>query len=164
MKDRIKQLQDSLGLTQKDYARFLESSEAMISNIYKGRTAPTMNIVNAVKSKLPNINTDWLLFGEGEMYKDSEGVATSSETDPSAVQPSLFDAFDVPSSSAPVSRTASRPSSVNQKKPTANNNNVVATDVTFAAGNNFDIKQRKITEIRVFFDDQTYESFVPRKD
>ena len=68
MKDRIKQLMESQHMTQKSFSEFLEKSQGTISSIFTGRTRPTLDIIEAIKTKFPEVSINWLLFGTGEMY------------------------------------------------------------------------------------------------
>ena len=54
-------------MTQQVFAQFIEMSPASLSSIFNGRTKPTLNIVEAIKKKSPDISTDWLMFGSGSM-------------------------------------------------------------------------------------------------
>ena len=67
MKDRIRQIMESLHMSQQVFAQFIEMSPASLSGIFTERTRPTLNTVEAIKKKIPNINTDWLMFGSGSM-------------------------------------------------------------------------------------------------
>ena len=71
MKDRIHQLMESLHMTQKTFAEFLGISPASLSSIFNGRTNPSTGITMAIRSKIPDISLDWLMFGEGSMYKSA---------------------------------------------------------------------------------------------
>ena len=55
-------------MTQQTFANFIGMSAASLSSIFNNRTKPTLNTVEAIKAKIPNINVDWLLFGTGEMF------------------------------------------------------------------------------------------------
>ena len=68
MKDRIRQIMESQHMTQQLFADYIGQSPATLSSIFNGRTRPTLNIVEAIKKKIPHINTDWLMFGSGDMY------------------------------------------------------------------------------------------------
>ena len=65
MKDRIRQIMESQHMTQQVFAQFIEMSPASLSSIFNGRTKPTLNIVEAIKKKIPDISIDWLMFGSG---------------------------------------------------------------------------------------------------
>ena len=143
MKDRIKLIMDNLQMTQQTFAGFLNISPASLSSIFNGRTKPTMNIVEAIKEKMPSISTDWLIFGTGSMYVDDaqkqENSASlfSSETDADLLN------FEDLSSALP------------EKESSKKDLGAVVKII--------DKPQRKITEIRIFYDDQTWESFSPEK-
>ena len=67
-KDRIKQIMEDQKMTQQLFADFLQQSPATLSSIFNGRTRPTLNIVDAIKAKIPDISIEWLLYGSGDMY------------------------------------------------------------------------------------------------
>ncbi len=54
-------------MTQQEFAARLDISPASLSSIFNGRTNPTNNHVQAIHRAFPNININWLLFGEGDM-------------------------------------------------------------------------------------------------
>lgn len=154
MKDRIRQLMEVQHMTQQSFAAFLGMSPAILSSIFNGRTKPTLNTVEAIKTKIPKINTDWLVFGKGDMYISDNPVNDTqnhqAESDDEVVldfaaddQQSLF--------TEPSPVTSSR----QNERP---HQEIIRQEVKY-----IDKPQRKITEIRVYFDDQTYETFEPKK-
>lgn len=155
MKDRIKQIMESQHMTQQTFASFIGMSAASLSSIFNNRTKPTLNTVEAIKSKIPNISTDWLMFGRGSMYEDGtspEGTGNDSDvttTDATSAdsgniaQDDLFGTV-APNEARPVSAP---PSPVREPK----------TEIRYV-----ERPQRQITEIRIFFDDGTYETFSPQ--
>ena len=86
MKDRIRQIMESQHMTQQVFADFIGLAPATLSSIYNERTRPTISVVEAIKKKIPNISTDWLMFGSGDMY-----VASPASPAPAD---SLFSADD----------------------------------------------------------------------
>ena len=155
MKDRIRQIRESQHMTQKTFASFIDLSEGSLSSIFNGRTKPTLNIVDAIKRKLPAVNTDWLLFGKGKMFDDDSfevnDEAEGQNRQPSTEPASLFDDAPFPHYSPSIGMQGS-PSSVRPGRIAANPDIIIK-----------EAPKRQITEIRVFFDDQTWESFVPKK-
>ena len=164
MKDRIRQIMESQHMTQQVFADFIGLAPATLSSIYNERTRPTLSVVEAIKKKIPNISTDWLMFGSGDMY-----VASSASPAPAD---SLFPAeegglnggqivhnpmldFDQPQSPT-LQQGPQAPYSFNSVKSTPSN--IERTEVKI-----IDKPQRKVKEIRVFYDDQTWETFVPEK-
>lgn len=70
MKDRIRQLMEAQHMTQQMFAQFLGMAPATLCSILNERTKPTLNTVEAIRNKFPNINIDWLMFGNGTMFVD----------------------------------------------------------------------------------------------
>ena len=87
MKDRIRQIMESQKMTQQEFADYIGLAPATLSSIFNGRTRPTLNVVEALKKKIPNISIDWLMFGSGDMFVSSQSDFLESEPTSS---PSLF--------------------------------------------------------------------------
>ena len=124
------------GLSQKDFATALHQSEGTLSSIFTGRTNPSNKIVNAIHESYPNVSITWLMFGEGEMLTDAH---SSSGQDAGVVQ----------HSSGNDARTPI-PDSLFDLPASPQIHEVVKY---------VDKPQRKISEIRVFYDDGTFETF-----
>ena len=157
MKDRIRQIMDSQHMSQQVFADYLGVGAATLSSIFNGRTRPTLNIVEAVKKKIPNINTDWLMFGSGEMFlPDNSTLFQSNEggETPSLSQSPMLE-FESSASPTPQNGPSTTPiiNSVKSTRLEMPRDEVKVVDKP----------QRRITEIRVFYDDQTWETFVPQK-
>ncbi len=145
-------------MTQQVFADFLGIAPATLSGIFNDRTKPTINIVEAIKRKLPVISTDWLMFGTGQMYLDASAPSpTPEEEKPSSASLFQDSLFDFEQSARPKAPTAIQPSPV----PPVNRSAQPEMKVDYMK--NQDKTTRKVTEIRVFYDDQTWESFVPAK-
>lgn len=141
MKDRIYQLMKTLGMTQKEFASKLCVAEGTLSSIFNGRTKPTSNLVNAVHTFFPEVNINWLMFGEGDMYVSAHDDApkpSSGETEQSS--------FSFPET--PSEPMVSVPPILEEIRDTVKK---------------LDKPKRKPIEIRVFFDDGTFEIFAPRQ-
>lgn len=163
MKDRIRQLMELKQMTQQSFAEYIEMSPASLSSIFNGRTKPTLNIVEAIKKKFPDINIEWLMFGTGEMFTTNTSHNATLNSNESKSNSNInFDEQDIKKSSDIFSDTATHEnntlgggsiSSVRMTRP-----EIAQEEVKF-----IDKHQRKITEIRVYFDDLTFETFVPSK-
>lgn len=154
MKDRIRRIMESQHMTQQVFAQFIKISPATLSGIFNGRTNPSLNIVEAIKNSLPSISTDWLLFGNGPMYIDvSKGESVASAGGSADSKEALFD-FETPSTA---------PSIASQTGGLIQGVNSTPKNMEQFVVKNIDKPQRKITEIRIFFDDQTWETFLPKK-
>lgn len=141
-------------MSQQVFAQFIEMSPASLSSIFNGRTRPTLNIVEAIKKKIPNINTDWLMFGSGAMFTDSDTTSFVTSDDQHAVTEPTLDFDDNTYSTTPSAIPAAGVGNgVRNTHP-----EVVREEIKYV-----DKPQRKITEIKIYFDDLTYETFVPSK-
>ncbi|WP_254880764.1 helix-turn-helix domain-containing protein [Segatella copri] len=195
MKDRIRQIMEDQKLNQQSFAQLIGKSTATLSNIFNDRTKPTLDIVDAIKKKFPQVNTEWLLFGTPPMYINKvEGGAAASSSGASvgagsmgtedsldmyggasasagmgaqggmpgaggvaggAMEPSLDFGADGQDSSPASPSLFDQPQMHGVKRTPKN--------IANAAVKIVDKPQRRITEIRIFYDDQTWETFVPKK-
>ena len=169
MKDRIREIIDWANLSQQDFANRLGISPASLSSIFTGRTNPTNNHVQAIHRVFPEINVNWLLFGEGGMLSspvtsEEPGVTAESPTSISEASPVLENGKMMPMfSEDDFAAKSAAPSSLHHTSTPRRENtmNRVAGFQYMDSMKNIDKHVRKIKEIRVFFDDGTYESFVP---
>ena len=160
IEDRIRQIMESENLSQQDFAKLLEISPASLSSIFNGRTRATHNHTNAIHKAFPNLNINWLLFGEGEMYEKGGAINNASVNGHDMPSQDGFKVYDnnpaVSSVNGPFMEAA-RPG-YPQNYFDNRDSREPSKDVK-----KFDVKPRQVKEIRVFFDDGTYESFVPQK-
>lgn len=155
MKDRIRQLMEVQRLTQQSFAEMLNISPASLSSIFNDRTKPTINHVDAIRKSFPNINLDWLMYGVGDMFKPSDDV----KNEPSPLTPGIQQtdlAFDF--TEPHTSPLQSSDSLQVRQQMTVQHNKPEIQQVKI-----IDKSERKIAEIRIFYDDQTWETFLPKK-
>ncbi len=141
-------------MTQQEFADFLGQSPATLSSIFNGRTRPTLNIVDAVKAKIPNISIEWLLYGSGDMY-----ISHPDETAPqnaTAGGQDLMLNFDGPAEANAPKNTPQASYYHQGIKPSRPES--IREEVRI-----IEKEPRRVTEIRVYYDDQTYETFLPAK-
>lgn len=153
MKDRIRQLMERQHMQQNTFANFVGISPATLSGILNGRTKTTNDTIFALKDKFPNLRLDWIMLGKGPMFDDEkssseDGKSTSSPT------PQSFSA--APNGEQDLFSSAERRVSGLGVQTTPNKSGQEVVKY-------IDKPQRKITEIRIFYDDQTWETFVPKK-
>ena len=172
MKDRIKRIIESQHMTQQEFAENIKVAPATLSSIFTGRTAPSLKIVDAIKSRFPDICTDWLLFGRGAMtdYRNSEAGASFNSPIPHSTNYTPdFDTTPEAATSdntiAPVGFNIDNRASADT--PTAETLETVQPESSSKTKGiqlvkNFDKHERHIVEIRIFYDDQTWETFVPK--
>jgi len=152
-------------MPQMKFASYIGMSPASLSSIFNDRTRPTLNTVEAIKNKIPNVNTDWLLFGKGSMFVEDTPTPEDTPSPDSGGERDLF-------SAGMSSGTSVRNNTSYNKRPSGDRRQEGLLD--FDGGSDrdsakitevkyIDRPQRKITEIRVFFDDQTFVTFAPKE-
>lgn len=151
MKDRIKKLMESQHMTQKEFAKFTGINEATLSGIFNDRTRPTLQTVDAIHNRFPKLSVEWLMFGTGPMEVGASAAsAPSSSTEESASSNSQNAASSPLLFDTPSQQETSHKGEFSKEGP--------KTVIKY-----IDKPQRHITEIRIFYDDQTWESFTPKK-
>ena len=180
MKDRIRQLMEAQHMNQMAFAKFTNIGTASLSSIFTGRTRPTMNHVIAIMNAFPNVNPTWLIKGEGGMmlteqlssshnsenFPSNEGAGDAQTSSSEAVELDGRNTdnmtVDLPLFNKPIPKSTIHPSVL----PPVNTNTSEKYSKMSRSGGALVVPQvtghRKITEIRVFFDDQTWEAFVPK--
>ena len=146
MKDRISALMKYMGMSQKNFAAEICISEGALSSIFSGRTKPTLNTVNNIHERFPEVNMGWLMDGKGEMFTIPPSTtlqADSSEDGTSVVHQS---------SGIPIQSGFLGAQTGSVQMP-------LQTPVSIPEGKNLDKPLRRIAEIRVFYDDGTFETF-----
>lgn len=69
MKDRLKILRNTLGLTQEKFADRINIKRNTLANYEIGRNEPIDAVVSLICREF-NVNEDWLRTGKGEMFKE----------------------------------------------------------------------------------------------
>ena len=148
-------------MTQQVFADFIGQSPATLSSIFTGRTRPTLKVVEDIKAKIPDISTEWLLWGAGSMYVTHSEASPEAPSAPVPSQEQLL-SFDDPNM-VPPANSYQAPN--NQRVLPGYQQGVRNTHLEFRAEETkiIDKAPRRVTEIRVYYDDQTYETFVPAK-
>ena len=150
-------IQDAQQMSQREFADALGISPSSLSSIYNGHTSPTNNHVQAIHRRFPEISITWLLFGEGDMMQRDNDSATS----PSVSADSQNDSVrfsGLPETQQVASQDANKPQSLTAESG-ASGQVVVREIVKY-----IDKPQRRITEIRVFYDDGTFDTFSGKRD
>ena len=156
------------GMTQKIFAQELKLGEATVSGIFNGRTNPSMATVQAIHNRFPEVSVQWLMFGDGEMFNsdadtDAQGTVQGAGADHNTAVDDLSPAGSVDYAQGlfpgmPVDgQPASHASAFSPSQRGAMGHEPAPQIKVIEKY--LDKPQRKITEIRIFFDDGTYETF-----
>lgn len=149
IKDRFKLIMDREKLTAGAFAESIGVAQATISHILGPRNKyPSTDIILRLHQRYSDINLNWLLTGEGNMSNDS------NSTEEGIFDYPLF--AEKPENPANESNETENRKEIaleTQQKPPKE---IVKQEIIYK-----ERPPRKITEIRIFFDDNTYETFKP---
>lgn len=163
MKDRIRLIMEAEDMSPARFADQLQIGRPVISHILNGRNNPSLEVITKVLSELPYINTDWLLFGKGNMYKegyDRMPVSTFKEEEvilkSGIPQPDLF--------SQNVVNTANNTEKIKYDKEKELTSTPIIPDIAVKEVVKYIEKPEKaISKIIIYYSDNTYEIFNPEK-
>lgn len=148
MKERIAQIIQKEDVTAAQFADKIGISPSSLSHILSGRNNPSLEVVMKIHKACDYISLDWLLYGEGQMETD---VDSDNNLD---FAPSLFNENSLFTPDRPVAlenRKENEP-----KTPVYAPKEIVREEIKY-----IEKPAKKITEIRIFYDNGTYETFKP---
>ncbi len=70
MKDRFQTILNLEKISAAQLSAILGIQRSTLSNILGGRNNPSYEVIHGLLTKLPNLNIDWLLTGEGQPYRN----------------------------------------------------------------------------------------------
>ncbi len=146
--DRFKMLMDREQLTAGAFADKIGVSGATISHILSGRNRyPSAEVMLKLTDSYQGLNLNWLLTGQGDPGIDMGSGSLLPET-PASSTPEM----SMPASQLDENVTDSNADADAQK---------YRKDFGLTPTSADKVLKRKIREIRVFYDDNTYETFSP---
>ena len=69
---RIKEIMNHYGLNQIKFSETIEVGKGRLSNILTGRNKPDVEFIALVAKKFTDVNSYWILTGEGDMLKSKK--------------------------------------------------------------------------------------------
>lgn len=146
MREKLLELMKSEGLKPSQLAEMLEINPAGISHILAGRNKPGFDLLQKILRRFPRINPDWLILDSGTIYRE---VANGKDINPN-LNNNLFDT----QRSVTSKKTAESPAT----------NTLPNTSISdFPASVSTQSNTAAIERIVVFYTDQTFENFHPKK-
>ena len=155
-KERIEYIINKSEMTYAEFSARTGISPATLSHIVSGRSKPTLAIMRGILSGFPEINPQWMFMGEGEFCIQSQTNSTASENGRPAS--GALDLFGQPGSEAKSDNESLISSRLRAADPAVQGQ----VDIPSIVKQTVELMQhpeRKITEVRIFFDDGTYEAF-----
>ncbi len=72
MTERIQQLINDKKLSATQFSDEIGIQRSSLSHVLSGRNKPSLDFMLKIKTRFPDVNLDWLLLGEGQMYKEEK--------------------------------------------------------------------------------------------
>ncbi|MBR5729142.1 MAG: helix-turn-helix transcriptional regulator [Prevotella sp.] len=174
--EQISVILENEGLNASQLAERLGVQRAMISHLQSGRNRVSLEMMKKIHHAFPHISLLWLMDQEGDYLSSEENP--SNPPSPQAVgqssgMGSLFDNERIAPSDSQTQTAVDAPNaSENEKTPSLGEEyvdfskerrvNMLVTPLEEAVRQAVSATSkpvRKITEIKVFYDDGTYETF-----
>lgn len=149
MNTRLKQFLAAENITQAQFADTIEVVRASVSHVLAGRNNPSYDFLKALMTKYPRLNMEWLMFGKGKMYKDTN----DTESVVQAQEVLLFSdehAQDSDICEQPVCTPPPTPS--------------YSETLTAANDTQQTVNKRKVSKIIILFDDGSFQEMKEMDD
>lgn len=162
---RLKVFMDEMGLTNSQFADTCGIPRPSLSQLLTGRNKKISDvIIGQIHSAFPRLSVLWLLFGEGSMLEPLPDEAVGDDE-----EDNLF------------AQPIKNPGNESEKFKSANlrglNEGQNGAQAVITKGNTGDLKSvelqreidkmrknpRKVVQITVYYDDSTFETFIPGK-
>jgi transcriptional regulator with XRE-family HTH domain len=153
MKDRIIKIMQKEEMSAVQFAEKIEISPSSLSHILNGRNKPSLEVVMKIHKACTYVNLLWLLYGEGEM----ENQENAPVPEDSAISGMMMYG-ESPIFASNGTEDGENRKEMQLKSPVFAPKEIVREEVKYV-----EKPARKITEIRIFFDNGTYETFRPDK-
>ena len=121
-------------VSSKRFAETLGIQQSTLSHILTNRNQPSLDVIMKIHQIYTDVNIDWLLYGTGDMFVSQE---SGKKQEKATTLPPMNNLF-----ATPVATMDAPPASRLQ-----------ATEK----------EEKKVIKVMVFYSDQTYETFIPKK-
>lgn len=157
MREKLLHLMKNEELTSSRLAELLGIQPSGISHILKGRNNPSLDFIQKILRRFPQVNPDWLILGEGEMYRSSETPSQNS------LNLSTASNQTVATSVSPDSpKTESASSDQNTPNVAQSSDQNFRTESNSISNPIIDAAQRSTSRVKrviILFEDRTFESY-----
>ncbi len=93
MQERFKQLLKEKNLTAARFAELIQVNASAMSHILNGRNKPGFDVLEKIIQAFPDVNLNWLISGQGNIYNSVPQNTNLSEKDKQENMPSIPPAF-----------------------------------------------------------------------
>ena len=146
MRERIKMVMDREGLTPAKFAEEIGIQRSAMSHIMNGRNNPSLDVLVKILERFTYVDSDWLLFGKGNMMRSQVQNEPDLFTNTSINRPEV--------QVVPENRKEIRVDTpVNTMKQPVIEKIIQEEKLS-----------RNVSKIMIFYSDNTFDTFVPEKN
>lgn len=146
MRERILSIMEREGLTPSKFAEAIGIKRAAMSHIISERNNPSLDVLLKVLERFTYVDSDWLLFGKGEMIRP-QLVAQSDLLTNTSINP------------AEVPPVAEYRKEIKVDTPVNSTKTPVVEQII-----HLEKSSRNVSKIMIFYSDNTFETFMPEKN
>ena len=146
MRDRILKIMEREGLTPSKFAESIGIQRSAMSHIISGRNNPSLDVLLKILERFTYVDSDWLLFGKGEMIR--EHVLT---------EPNLI--TNMLENRPNVQVVAENRKEIGVETPVNIQKQPVVEQVICQ-----EKPSKNVSKIMIFYSDNTFDTFVPEKN
>lgn len=145
MQERIQHILESKNLSPSNFADEVNLSRAVVSHILHGRNKLSLDNIEKILIRYPEINPLWLITGKGDMYLEN----VEDDQNPTLFDERAIFAGTDAENSEYSKENSSKNSLYSIKQPDIQ---VVKAQIQSSP---------RVKKIAIFYSDNTYEEFVP---
>ena len=153
MLERILLIIKSKNLTASKFADEIGVQRSGISHILSGRNKPSLELIQKILSHFPDIRTEWLMNGTGQMYKELQLFGSDILTPKELNKTEIEEIIDEISDSNEVIDDIIEGKET--EKPIVNQQTVKQFNPSSPS------KEKSIEKILVFYSDKTFSEYKP---
>lgn len=138
--ERIQHIIDQEQVSQADFARETGINTSTLSHVLTGRNKASLSVLRKIIAAYPKYNPSWIMTGVGDILADVGKVPTSlfrGEASHSEMSPTTDPKIPIPRTDTHAQTTNYASTLIPSKPP------------------------RKVTKIIIYYDDNTFETFMP---
>lgn len=145
MKERIIKIMEREGLTPSKFAEAIGIQRSGMSHIMGGRNNPSLDVLLKILERFTYVDTEWLLFGKGEMTREQLSAEPDLFTNTPLIQPEAQ-----PEREDRQETKVETP--VNTPQPTVIERIICENK-----------SSKNVSKIMIFYSDNTFDTFIPEK-
>lgn len=146
MKNRILKIMEREGLVPSKFAESIGIQRSAMSHIISGRNNPSLDVLLKILERFTYVESDWLLFGKGQMTR--QHVLT---------EPNLFTNMAINQPDPKVVPEYRK--EIGVEMPVNTPKQPVIEQITYQ-----DKPSKNVSKIMIFYSDNTFDTFVPEKN